>query len=149
MPRRGGATRSLRTQAQSPSNTPLRSISQWGRARGRCSKVNRRQRPRARSEMTWAGLEGLGQFSACALGAGRLSEALPACRGVLQFVAALRAPHCGLGPSWEAGWRQWPRKRRGLAAAEISTKKFTGLLLSTEPSWHILILQFEAQRLPL
>lgn len=46
VPRRGGATRSLRTQAQSPSNTPLRSISQWGRARGSCSKVNRRQRPR-------------------------------------------------------------------------------------------------------
>lgn len=40
VPRRGGASPSLMTQAQSPSNVQLGSIRQWERARGRSSKVN-------------------------------------------------------------------------------------------------------------
>lgn len=76
VPRRGGASRSLRTQARSPGNIQLRSVRQWERARGSRSKVNGRPRLRRRGR----NCEGLARSPGpasrtCALGARRLSEA--------------------------------------------------------------------------
>ena len=71
VPRWGGASRSLRAQAQSPGNIQLRSIRQWERARGPCSKVNCSQRLRRQKR----NCEGLAPNSGpasctCAVGAG-------------------------------------------------------------------------------
>lgn len=123
VPRRGGASRSLRTQARSPGNIQLRSVRQWERARGSRSKVNGRPRLRRRGRNCEGLARSPGPLPAPAHEAPAASRKLPRHAAGGASVCAGASGSRGLRLAHLVGRRPQPWERWGLAAADYLCKK--------------------------